>query len=323
MIDNFNRQFKYLRLSLTEKCNFRCSYCLPNGYTGCATTKYLNLSEIKNLATGFQELGIEKIRLTGGEPSLRFDLIDIVQTLKNDVGIAHVAMTTNAFQLEKSLNDLKQAGLDALNISLDSLQPENFKRICGIDRCEKIKISIDRAIDLGIKKIKINAVLLKNLNDDEFLSFIEWIADRPVTFRFIELMRTTDNQDYFNRHHMSVSLLEDQLQHLGWRSAKQDKISGPAIEYSHPNSLGKFGFISAYRKDFCASCNRLRVSSTGGLRLCLFGEGDLPLRHLLQDADQKEELKYKIQTALGLKPLAHRLHEGYSGNMYSLSAIGG
>lgn len=323
LIDSYSREFKYLRLSLTEKCNFKCSYCLPNGYSGCGNSSYLNFFEIKNLARAFKALGIEKIRLTGGEPTLRSDLIDIISMLKNEIGIKQVALTTNGFKLEKMLSELKLAGLDALNVSLDSLDSEKFKFIRGSDRCESVKRAIDAAAQMSFKSIKINCVLLKDVNDIELTDFMEWVRSRPITFRFIELMRTGENRDYFLKHHISAQFVREHLVQMSWNPLGHSSTAGPAKEYAHPNSVGRMGFIAPYSKDFCATCNRLRVSAVGGLRLCLFGEGDMSIRSLLQSEDSQNLLENKICSALGMKTSGHRLHENLYGNMSSLSAIGG
>lgn len=323
LVDNFGRSFKYLRLSLTEKCNFRCSYCLPNGYTSCQANSALDLHEIENLVSAFALLGVEKVRLTGGEPTLRTDIVEVVSMLKSIQGIETVALTTNGYRLPKIMNDLCSAGLDALNISLDSLNADKFKAVSGYDYCESIKKSIDDGLSLGFKKIKINAVLLKDINSNELFDFINWVQTRQVSVRFIELMRTKDNKDYFDKYFLSVSNLQKKITEMGWAPVTREEVSGPANEYSHPNFIGKIGFISAYSKDFCTGCNRLRVSATGGLRLCLFGEGSLNLRPLLQSSSQQKILIEKICQTLKLKPLSHNLHNGYSGDMSSLSAIGG
>ncbi len=322
LVDGYSRKFKYLRLSLTEKCNFRCAYCLPSGYKGCSSNPR-NPDEIRNLASAFRDLGIEKIRLTGGEPTLRADLTEIIHILKNEVGLKQVALTTNGFRLERDIEKLKLAGLDALNTSLDSLQADRFKEICGADKCESVKRSVDRALELGFKSVKVNCVLLKDLNDGEFFDFVAFAKTRAVSIRFIELMRTGDNRDYFARHHLSPEVFMEELRASGWRLHEPSETGGPAKEFGHPDWKGRIGFISPYSKDFCLTCNRLRVSSTGGLRLCLFGEGDLALRPLLQNRIDLEPLKQKVISALGLKPSGHRLHENIYGNMDSLSAIGG
>ncbi|MBK9294776.1 MAG: GTP 3',8-cyclase MoaA [Oligoflexia bacterium] len=322
LVDNYSRKFKYLRLSLTEKCNFKCSYCLPNGYKGCSA-KYLDLNEITNLAFAFKELGIEKIRLTGGEPTLRPDLIKIIQTLKEVVGINHLALTTNGFRLKQDLEKLKCAGLDSLNVSLDSMQESKFKEICGTEKSRDIRYSIDHALRLGFKNVKLNCVLLRDLNDNEFFDFLEFAKSRPVSIRFIELMKTGDNKSYYERHYLPVTSFEQKLRESGWEQLASTSVSGPAKEFYHSNFAGRIGFISPYSKDFCTTCNRLRVSSVGGLRLCLFGQGDISLRDLLQSSDDRKRLKVMIATALKLKPQSHRLNEGLFGDMCSLSAIGG
>lgn len=322
LIDSYARKFKYLRLSLTEKCNFKCSYCLPNGYKGCPVD-YLNISEISNLAHAFKDLGVEKVRLTGGEPTLRSDLLQLIKILKDDVGIQQVALTTNGFRLENDIVKLKEAGLDSLNVSMDSLRTNRFKEICGVDKGESIQRAVDQALTLGFKNIKINSVLLNKINDDEMEDFSRYIESRDVTVRFIELMRTGDNAEYFAHHHLSVDSMILKIKASGWQEISATKFGGPAKEFQHNNFKGRMGFISPYSKNFCDSCNRLRVSSRGGLKLCLFGQGNISLRHLLQREVDRVQLKEVIVQALQMKPKSHRLHEKIFGTTYSLSAIGG
>ncbi len=323
LVDTFSRKFSYLRLSLTKKCNFSCSYCLPNGYVETHKCVPITLNEIRNLAIGFKELGIKKIRLTGGEPTLRADILDIVKILKQEIGIDEVALTTNGYRLNKLVDALKRSGLDTINISLDSLNSENFQKICGSKKHKEILLAIQDCLDTGINKVKINCVLLKGLNDFEFPQFLEYVRERSVSLRFIELMRTGDNKEYFSIHYESVDEKIRFLKESGWKLVSKSITSGPATEYTSTLYKGKIGFISPYSKDFCQSCNRLRVSSEGGLRLCLFGEGDISLREFLQDHKDKERLKNKILETLFLKPREHFLHNGRYGNMNTLSSIGG
>lgn len=322
LIDNYDRSFKYLRLSLTEKCNFRCSYCLPNGFKACRSEQPLDHKEIRNLVRAFVSLGVEKIRLTGGEPTIRHDIIDIISTCKQ-AGIAKIALTTNGFRLGKIISDLNTVGLDGINISLDSLQKNRFQKITGSLFFDEIYSSIESSLKLKIPHVKINAVLLKDINSDELIDFTKWVKDRKITVRFIELMKTLDNSAYFREHHLSADHFENQLKNMGWKLEARSAVSGPAKEYSHPDYKGKIGFISPYSKDFCLECNRLRVSSFGELRLCLFGQGNLNLRPLLQNEKQFAELKELICEGLRLKPMRHELHRGLSGDMNSLAEIGG
>lgn len=323
LVDGYSREFKYLRLSITEKCNFKCSYCLPDGYAGCDRPDFLSLDEIKNLAKAFKELGIRKIRLTGGEPTLRADILGIISALKHEIGIQEIALTTNGFRLPQIGSELKAAGLDSINISLDSLRPERFYQICGSRKGESVLRSIDDCIGLGFKNVKINCVLLKNLNENEFPDFVEFVKARPVSVRFIELMRTGDNKEYFSKHHIPLVSKVDELIENGWALVPEAEIGGPAKEFQSSRYRGKIGFISPYSKNFCSTCNRLRVSSVGGLRLCLFGDGEVSLRDLLQDGSDRELLKEKVTVSLRMKPAGHRLHQNVFGDMNTLSAIGG
>jgi GTP 3',8-cyclase len=320
--DRFGRRFQYLRLSITEVCNFRCAYCLPNG-SQCAPRGFLAVDEIVNLVSAFTELGVWKLRLTGGEPMLRRDFADIVHAIRPIPGLRWLAVTTNGYRLAESAQALKASGLDAVNISLDSLDPDAFQRITGDRRFERVRASIDACLEAGIEKVKINTVLLDGLNAGELDEFIEFVRGRRISLRFIELMRTADNQPYFERHHLSGDVVRQRLLGGGWEPVTRSPAGGPAVEFAHPDYRGRIGLIAPYSKDFCASCNRLRVSARGALRLCLFGQGSVDLRSLLQSAGDRAELKQAIVTALGDKPQAHDLQHGNSGDLRHLAAIGG
>lgn len=324
LVDSYSRTFSYLRLSLTEKCNFRCRYCLPNGYkTEQNGTGFLSLTEIENLASAFKSLGVRKIRLTGGEPTLRVDLVEIIQVLKEKAEIPTVALTTNGFQLGKMLGPLKSAGLDALNVSLDSFDRSTFQDLCGSKLGASVLESLEAALAMSFSQVKVNCVLLKGLNDHEFQYHMDFVKERDVSVRFIELMRTGDNREFFERHHIALETFEELLLRDGWSPTRRDGVSGPAKEYSHPEYRGNIGFISPYGRGFCESCNRLRVSAHGKLRLCLFGDGEVSLRRLLQSQQDQDELKELICSSLQIKPMGHRLHENIYGMTESLSSIGG
>jgi len=320
--DRFGRRFAYLRLSITDVCNFRCEYCLPNGYQG-TPTGFLHQTEISRLIHGFADLGIRKLRITGGEPLVRKDALAIIAEAAATPGIEKVALTTNAFNLAEQAEALRDAGLSAVNISLDSLNAEGFERITGDKRFEKVMSGIDAAIAAGIPSVKINTVLLGGLNDHEIGDFMEFVRERPVAVRFIELMQTADNGDYFRHRHVSAQTVADRLQAAGWTPQKRGEIDGPAVEYTHPNYAGRIGLIAPYAPGFCDGCNRLRVTARGGLRLCLFGNGTHDLRPLLQDDADKPALKRNIcQTLLG-KEVSHFLHEGDFGDTPHLASTGG
>ena len=324
LADRYGRNFPYLRLSLLEACNFRCNYCLPNGYQAkSGKTRWLSRDEIARLLRAFAAVGLRKLRLTGGEPSLRTDLTDIIAAAAATPGIETVAMTTNGILLRRHVERWRDAGLHAVNVSVDSLDPARFHAITGHDRGRDILAGVDLALASGLRAVKLNAVLLRGLNDDELPAWRDYLRDRRTTLRFIELMQTGDNREYFQRHHLRSDSLERSLLDDGWSLVPRLLDAGPAREYSHPESLGRIGIIAPYSRDFCAGCNRLRVTATGDLRLCLFGEFGIPLRPLLQHDADIDELTASLHAQLGLKKAGHGLHEGNTGMTPHLASIGG
>lgn len=321
--DSFGRRFPYLRLSLTEACNFSCSYCLPDGYHGQAGQGFLGVAEIQRLVRGFASLGMHKIRLTGGEPSLRKDLEQIIDVVAAVPGIRKVAITTNGTLLPRRLPGWHRAGLTALNVSMDSLRRDRFHALTGHDRQPEILQGLQMAQALDIPSVKVNAVLLRGVNDDELPQWMDFLRERPVSVRFIELMRTGDNEAYFLQHHRRADEVITQLLEAGWSERPRYPDAGPAREFGHPGHRGTVGIIAPYARDFCSSCNRLRVTARGDLRLCLFGEFGVPLRPLLQSDDDFDALLARITTQLGLKAAGHGLHQGQTGLIPHLASIGG
>lgn len=319
--DPQGRHFRYLRLSVTDVCNYRCTYCLPNGYKKCQTGQELSLPEISRLLRAFSALSFKKLRLTGGEPTLREDLPEIIRVASTDG--YQVGLTTNGFRLDKKVRLLKDSGLSLLNVSLDSMNPERFKQVTGKEELLNLQKGLDQALSLGFQRVKINTVLMKGLNDQEFPVFLEYVKNRPITLRFIELMPTEQNTEFFRQYHTRSGLFKKDLLSQGWQECAKDADSGPATEYSHDEYLGKIGFIAPYERNFCSRCNRLRVSARGDLRLCLFGNGQVSLRDYLQSGDSLNELVGFIQNTLHLKPDSHSLHEGNYGDMRTLSSYGG
>lgn len=320
--DNFGRRFRYLRLSLTDVCNFRCNYCLPDGYDCSGSRDFLRFDEIQRLVQTFAKLGTTKIRLTGGEPSLRKELPQIIEVCKQTPGIESVAITTNGYKLTSQIKDWVDAGLDAMNISIDSLDPRMFHTITGHDKFDEVMKGIDMAQDLGLAKIKVNAVLMRQFNEREFQSYLDWVKQRKLTLRFIELMQTGDNTRFFNENHISGQDLKQRILRQGWQRVIREKDAGPAQEFEHPDHIGRVGLIMPYSKDFCNSCNRLRVSSLGKLHLCLFSEYGLDLRQYLQQ-DDPDALAAQIYSLLGDKKASHYLHDGLTGGTKHLAMLGG
>jgi len=325
--DSFGRKFPYIRLSISDVCNFKCGYCLPDGYKidKSDNRTFINTEEIKRLARALSELGVSKIRLTGGEPTIRKDFFEIIKIIKENSGIKKTVITTNGYKLDKIANDIKNSGLDGINISIDSLDPKTFKKITGHDRLEEILRGIKNLQKLNFKNIKINAVLLKGINDTErdFDGWAQFIKNNEIDFRYIELMQTGDNLDYFNKYHVPSKKFIDYLNNNNWIIQTFGKDAGPAKNYLNPKFKGKFGVIAPYSKDFCKSCNRLRITAKGDLRLCLFGNTGINIRHLMQKDNQIEELKDLILKQLNFKKESHYLEIGETGLTKNLSTTGG
>ena len=324
LVDAFQRAYYYLRLSITDQCNFRCNYCLPNGYQPEANKpSFLTLSEIVRVAEAFAAMGTEKIRLTGGEPTLRKDFITIAENVANVSGIRQLALTTNGYRMAKDVDAWQRAGITSINVSVDSLDPKMFHQITGINKIDEVMRGIERAFEIGYKKVKVNSVLMKNLNDHEFNQFLAWVKNRPIQMRFIELMQTGEMDTFFHHHHLSGEILVKKLLEQGWQLQQKAITDGPAKVFKHPDYMGEIGLIMPYEKNFCASCNRLRVSAKGKLHLCLFGEEGIELRDLLRSDDQQSILQARIFSALQGKREHHYLHQGDTGIRQHLASIGG
>jgi cyclic pyranopterin phosphate synthase len=299
---------------------------LPNGYQKSENKKeFLSLEEIKRIGKALSELGVCKIRLTGGEPTVRKDFVEIIENLKSLPGINKVVFTTNGYNLKNIAKSVVNAKIDGINVSIDSLDREKFKFITGKDKLEDILIGLKALQELNFKNIKVNAVLLKGVNDSEqdFDSWQQFIESNNVDFRYIELMQTGDNLDYFKKYHVSANVFRDYLLKKEWIHQTAGFDSGPSKNYIHKDFKGKFGIIAPYSKDFCKSCNRLRITAQGDLRLCLFGDTGISLRALLQNDEQIPQLKDLINAQLNFKKESHYLELGNTGITPHLASIGG
>ena len=325
LVDNFHRQLSYLRLSITDFCNFRCDYCLPNGYTANAGKRpdnELSVSEIDILIQAFAKLGTTKVRLTGGEPSIRQDLPRIIELAKQTQGIQTVAVSSNGYRLAKHLSAWQTAGLNQLNISIDSFEPAIFKQITGFDILPTLLQDIDTLLATTDIKLKLNGILMADTAFDNLQSVLSFVKNRPVTYRFIEFMQTSDNKALFFAQHSSGQRIKDFLLQNGWQSQRRASDAGPAIEYRHADYVGGIGLIEPYAPQFCDSCNRLRVSSQGKVHLCLFDNGSYDVRGFLANGDV-DGLVHALQSLMPIKPEHHLLKQNDSGIMANLSMIGG
>lgn len=325
LVDNFHRQLSYLRLSITDFCNFRCDYCLPNGYTANAGKRpdnELSVFEIDILIQAFAKLGTTKVRLTGGEPSIRQDLPRIIELAKQTQGIQTVAVSSNGYRLAKHLSAWQTAGLNQLNISIDSFDPTIFKQITGFDILPTLLQDIDTLLATTDIKLKLNGILMADTAFDNLQSVLSFVKNRPVTYRFIEFMQTSDNKALFFAQHSSGQRIKDFLLQNGWQSQRRASDAGPAIEYRHADYVGGIGLIEPYAPQFCDSCNRLRVSSQGKVHLCLFDNGSYDVRGFLANGDV-DGLVHALQSLMPIKPEHHLLKQNDSGIMANLSMIGG
>lgn len=323
LVDGWGRRFDYLRLSVTDACNFRCVYCLPSGFKSTrGAAAPLSVTEIGRLLLAAAGLGVFKVRLTGGEPTLRQDLPDIVATAAETRGVRKVALSTNGYRLAALAEPLARAGLSQVNVSVDHLRDEGFAAITGTRQLGRVLEGLEAALSVGLT-VKVNVVRLAGLNDDALTEFLAWVREVPVTVRFIELMQTAGRGDFFEAHHVPLEAVAARLTSLGFTPRTRLPGDGPATEYRHPAYAGGIGLIAPYGPGFCAGCNRLRVTARGGLRLCLFGQGEHDLRPALQGDSSPELLGEHIRAALRGKTAGHRLHDHDAGETAHLAAVGG
>ncbi len=300
LIDSLNRRITYLRVSLTEDCNFRCDYCYGSGDKPDMIKQRMSNKDISRIIPIFASLGINKIRFTGGEPLLRKGIIDIVRKTSDLNGIATIGMTTNGYRLSRLLGSLIDAGLNRLNISLDTLNRKNFKAITGIDGLDRVCSSIDEAEKSGaLEYVKINSVIMRGINDSEIPRFVEWALPRKIDLRFIEFM-PTDQSGW--GEHLYVS--EDEIKNKTGINLKEipsgDQGSGPARSYRYENYPGRISFISAVSRCFCDGCNRLRLTARGELLGCLFQDRKIDLKEFLVSGLTDEKIAENIRLAVNV-----------------------
>lgn len=322
LVDGVGRRLRYLRLSVTEGCNFRCAYCLPDGPPPGPMPSPLSVGEIRRLVRAFAALGVEKVRLTGGEPTLREDVREIVRAVAETPGV-RVALTTNGYRLARIASGLREAGLAAVNVSVDSLAPARFEAITGRPLLTSVVAGVEAALGAGIPSVKVNAVLLRGFDDVELERYLAWTRRAPLTVRFIELMRTCGNGAFFRAQHLDAARIVRALEARGWEALPDGGADGPAVTYGHRDHAGRVGIIAPYAAGFCDTCNRVRVSAAGNLRLCLFGGAETPLRRHLHSELEREALTRAISGAVVSKPPSHRLRDGDSGDTASFAMIGG
>ena len=334
MKDSHGRVIDYLRISLTDRCNFRCIYCMPEeGVCAMSHDEILRIEEIEAIARVATRIGIKSVRLTGGEPLVRKGVVDLVHSLHEMPGIENISMTTNGVLLPKMADELKRAGLSRVNISLDTLDPEQFEFITRVGKIESTLAGIDAALEAGFNPVKINAVTVRSLNQD-YLAFAKLSIDRPLHVRFIEYMPvgTSTGSDGTGWGKQDVVPSEELLGIINERAREEglpelvpagndDKPIGwgPARYFEFPGAKGTVGFISPLSRHFCSECNRLRLTADGKLRPCLFSDREVDVRTALREGGEEAVYNCFLE-ALNLKPDEHHDKVGTERNM---SQIGG
>ncbi|XP_044866109.1 molybdenum cofactor biosynthesis protein 1 isoform X3 [Mauremys mutica] len=306
LTDSFGRRHNYLRISLTEKCNLRCQYCMPEeGVQLTPKSELLTTQEIITLARLFVKEGVDKIRLTGGEPLIRPDVVDIVGQLFKLEGLQTIAVTTNGINLARLLPRLKEAGLDAINISLDTLVPAKFEFIVRRKGFHKVMEGINKAVELGYNPVKVNCVVMRGLNEDELLDFVALTKNQPLDVRFIEYMPFDGNKWNFKKMVSYKEMLDTVRQRWPDLEKLPCEASSTAKAYKVPDFQGQISFITSMSEHFCGSCNRLRITADGNLKVCLFGNSEVSLRDHLRSGASEDELVQIIGSAVGRKKKQH------------------
>lgn len=327
LTDPFGRPITYLRISITDRCNLRCVYCMPaRGLESQPHRNLLSAQEIARVVETAAAEGVCRVRITGGEPLVRPDILEIIGRIASIQGIREVSLTTNAILLERLALPLAGAGLKRVNVSLDTLDPDKFRRITRGGDIVRVWAGISAAESAGLLPIKINTVVVRGLNDVELPALAGLSMEHPWHVRFIELMPLGRQQDWgagflpVDQRYLSIQEMRIVLQPLGLLPTTAPAGSGPARTYQIPGAPGTVGFISPLGEHFCASCNRLRLTADGGLRACLLEDTEVQLREALRMS--KNVLPY-LQQATALKPAGHRLLNGHYPVKRRMAQIGG
>lgn len=307
LIDRFDRRVDYVRLSVTDRCDFRCVYCMAEDMTFLPRSQILTLEQLYDIAAAFVDLGVRKIRLTGGEPLVRNNVMELVQRLGQLDGLDELHLTTNGAQLDKYAVPLKDAGLSGVNISLDSLDADKFRQLTRTGDLDKVLRGIDAAIDAGFSRIKLNAVILRGRNDNEVLDLVDFARRKAVDISFIEEMPL----GVIDEHSRALSFcsseeLRELIESRYPLSASGESTGGPSRYYRMVDSATRVGFISPHSHNFCHLCNRVRVTVEGRLLLCLGNEHSVDLKSVLdQTQGDTARLQQAIIDAMDIKPERH------------------
>ncbi|WP_224981540.1 GTP 3',8-cyclase MoaA [Geomonas agri] len=324
LIDTYGRRINYLRLSVTDRCNMRCCYCMPaQGVAKLGHKEMLSYEELYRVSAACVEQGIEKIRVTGGEPLVRKGLVDFLGRLSALPGLKELVLTTNGLLLEELAQPLKDAGVARLNISLDSLQPETFARVTRGADLNRVLAGIDAAQKAGFGPLKINMVVMRGVNDHEILDFAALTLEKPFTVRFIEYMPTLQDEEWGAQSMPGSEILSTIGERYPLLPLVSSEMAGPARNYKIQGAAGAIGIITPVSGHFCESCNRIRITATGRVRGCLFSEQGTELKPLLASEDP-EALRQTLRSIVTQKPGRHHIaEEGSEQAVVNMSRIGG
>ena len=324
-IDRFGRNIHYLRISLTDHCNLRCVYCMPEDMTFRPNQEMMQDDEIGLLVELFARLGFDKIRLTGGEPTVRANVVELVRVIAHTPEIRHISMTTNGILLSRLAKPLAEAGLKRVNVSLDTLNPEKFRRLTRWGKIEDVWEGIYAAEAAGLSPIKINAVMVQGYNESDAVELARLTYDHPWQVRFIEMMPFAGVTDLQLNQVVTAEQIQQRVEaELGsLEIANGGQLDGEARVFRLPGGRGEIGFISSVTMPFCAACTRARLTSDGRLRLCLLREGEVDLLTPLRAGASIEDLRQLILDGIWQKPWGHGLQEGIIPLNRVMSEIGG
>ena len=323
--DAYGRQMTYLRISLTDRCNFRCVYCMPaTGMVFQPKDELLTDDELLRMVGIFARVGFRKLRLTGGEPTIRPHLVDLVRQMKAFEGIDELSMTTNGLLLGRIAHDLKAAGLDRVNVSLDTLDAQKFKFMTRGGRLDLVWQGLEAAHDAGLTPIKINAVVLKGHNEHEVADLAALTIDRPWQMRFLEIMPMEGVGDVHDEGLITSEETRARIEaRFGPMVPLPEQPGDPSRDWKIAGSQGEIGFISPVSAPFCATCNRVRLSSDGKLRLCLLRNDEIDLRDMMRSGASDDEVERVVRAGIWRKPWGHGLAEGDRDTGRGMSQIGG
>ena len=324
-IDQFGRNIHYLRISLTDHCNLRCVYCMPEDQTFRPNPEMMQDDELALLTRLFASLGFDKIRLTGGEPTVRAHIVDVVRNMASTEGIRSVSMTTNGVLLKKLAQPLAEAGLQRVNISVDTLNPEKFKRLTRWGKLEDVWEGVLAAEKAGLTPIKLNAVVVKGYNEEDVVDLARLTLDHPWQMRFIEMMPFGGVTDVQTGQIITAAQIQERIQlRLGpMEPSNNGNLDGEARIFHLPGAQGDIGFISSVTSPFCDSCTRARLTADGRLRLCLLRENEVDLLKPLRAGATLEDLQRVILDGIWFKPWGHGLAEGVIPLNRVMNEIGG